>query len=99
MPGHWQNSTRRTRLPKNWPTIRTTILTRDHHQCQWVRADTGQPCHHPARDVDHITPGDNHHPNNLQALCPWHHNRKSSREGHQAKRRPKPPPPHPGLLP
>jgi hypothetical protein len=39
----------------------------------------------PASDVDHIEHGDNHNPSNLQALCRFHHARKSAREGAQAK--------------
>ena len=34
--------------------------------------------------VDHIIAGDNHHPDNLQALCTEHHKRKSGREGNEA---------------
>jgi 5-methylcytosine-specific restriction endonuclease McrA len=94
----WTTSTRRQRLPRDWPAIRQAILDRDHHRCQHVRADTGLKCGLPATDVDHIHPGDDHRPVNLQALCSWHHARKSAAEGNEAKTKAKPPPsPHPGL--
>jgi hypothetical protein len=38
----------------------------------------------PATDVDHIVAGDDHEPSNLQALCRFHHARKSAREGASA---------------
>lgn len=100
MPG-WRNSTRRQRLPKNWPAIRQRILDRDHHQCQWVRADTGHPCGLPANQVDHIIPdsqGGSNADTNLQALCPWHHQRKSSSEGGRGNRQAGRKPKHPGLI-
>jgi hypothetical protein len=95
----WTSSTRSQRLPKDWRSICRRILNRDAHRCQTIRVDTGQPCHQPARQVDHITPGDNHHPSNLQAICDWHHAKKSSAEGNQARHgKPRSAPVHPGLL-
>lgn len=38
-----------------------------------------------ATDVDHIRPGDDHSYANLRALCSWHHQKKSSSEGGEAK--------------
>jgi hypothetical protein len=59
-----------------------------------------------ARDsFDHIEHGDNHDLSNLQALCRWHHSRKSSAEGIAArkakggyKRQAREPEPHPLAL-
>ncbi|MFE0964073.1 MULTISPECIES: hypothetical protein [Streptomyces] len=34
--------------------------------------------------MDHIIAGDDHREANLRALCGWHHQRKSSREGGEA---------------
>lgn len=82
MPG-WTSSTRRDRLPANWPTIRRRILRRDRHQCQVIKED-GTRCLEYATDVDHKQAGDDHRDENLQAICSWHHRKKSSREGGQA---------------
>lgn len=100
---NWGGSTRKSRLPSNWETIRRAVLTRDGYRCRWIREDTGQRCNEHANQVDHIVQGaDDDHPDALQSLCGWHHQRKSSSEGGHAaaarrkaakKRR------HPGLLP
>jgi 5-methylcytosine-specific restriction enzyme A len=79
----WSSSTRRDRLPAGWNQIRRSILKRDNWRCQ-VRKEDGRPCGDHATEVDHIKPGDDHRPENLQAICSWHHQRKSSREGGQA---------------
>jgi hypothetical protein len=47
-------------------------------------------CALPATDVDHIEPGDNHDASNLQALCRFHHARKSAREGASASNEARP---------
>lgn len=84
MGKRWQNSTRRSRLPENWRDIRITVLNRDQYACQW-RMTAGGICGQYTTDVDHITPGDDHRLSNLQALCSWHHARKSAQEGHEAQ--------------
>lgn len=95
MSGHWAGSTRRDRLPPDWPRRRTRILRRDHHRCQH--------CGAPATDVDHIVPGDDHHDTNLQALCRPCHNTKTQAEAQAARHHPdrptrdRPTRPHPGL--
>ena len=92
-------STRRSRLPKEWPALRARILERDGHVCTWL--DAGQQCGAPANQVDYIVRGDNHSESNLRALSSWHHARKTGAEG-QAARRPassmyRTPEKHPGL--
>lgn len=72
---------RADRLPPNWQTIRRRILRRDNGACQIA----GPRCIAVATDVDHITPGDNHRPGNLQAACKPCHADKSSAEGVQAR--------------
>lgn len=84
MPGQWDGSTRGRRLPPTWPQIRGAVITRAGGRCEATQP-TGQRCDNPGTDVDHITRGDNHSLNNLQLLCPHHHNRKSSREGNEAR--------------
>lgn len=96
----WEGSTRRERLPDDWPERRAHVLRRDGYRCTARRRDDTR-CPARATDVDHIEPGDNHDPSNLASLCSWHHARKSAREGGQAAaaRRPprrRPPEPHPG---
>lgn len=79
----WQGSTRRARLPKNWPVIRRRVLRRDRGVCQ-ARFSDGRLCGAEAADVDHIRPGDDHSMDNLRALCGWCHARKSAQEGGRA---------------
>jgi 5-methylcytosine-specific restriction endonuclease McrA len=74
-------------------------MHRDGRRCQWLRADTGEICGLEASDVDHIEPGDNHDLSNLQALCRFHHLRKTGGETAGARpARARPVPRHPGLL-
>jgi 5-methylcytosine-specific restriction endonuclease McrA len=88
----WATSTRKARLPANWPKLRLYILDRDGHVCH--------VCRRPGADqVDHVVPGDNHDETNLAAIHSWCHLRKSSAEGLAARpKRRRPPEPHPGLL-
>ena len=96
----WETSDRRQRLPDDWPVRRASVLRRDGYRCVALLADA-ERCVEAATDVDHIEPGDNHDLTNLQALCHWHHIRKSAREGHAANRarnrprRRRPDKPHP----
>jgi 5-methylcytosine-specific restriction enzyme A len=95
----WTNSTRRHRLPPNWPQLRQATATRAGGQCQ-ATTETGQRCPHPGTDCDHIQHGDNHHPDNLQWLCTTHHRAKTAAEALAARNqhpRRRPPSPHPGL--
>ncbi|MEV4492712.1 HNH endonuclease [Micromonospora coxensis] len=80
----WEGSTRRERLPKNWPALRARVLKRDGYVCQFVwRNERGrmEQCGKPATEVDHIRPGDDHSMENLRAACHACHQYKSSREG------------------
>ncbi|WP_411123313.1 HNH endonuclease [Streptomyces sp. x-19] len=83
----WHGSSRRSRLPADWPVRRLSVLKRDGFQRRAILRDTGARCTAPATDVDHIVPGDDHDPANLQALRRWHHAGKSSPEGAAARRR------------
>jgi 5-methylcytosine-specific restriction endonuclease McrA len=97
----WQTSDRKSRLPSDWSTRRVRVLRRDGYRCQ-ARDSTGQKCEAPANQCDHVKPGDDHSLDNLQALCSWHHGRKSSAEGAAARRpavsRYRRPEAHPGAL-
>src|SRR5690606_20028600 len=97
----WTGSTRRSRLPKNWPSLRRRVLRRDKSLCQMPFSD-GRLCGAEATDVDHIIPGDDHSMTNLRALCAWCHARKSASEGGTAAARTRvlidrPRPTHPAL--
>jgi len=100
-PPSWATSTRRSRLPADWSTRRIRVLRRDAYKCR-ARNEDESLCLAPARDVDHIERGDDHDYANLQALCVWHHARKTAAEG-AAARLPRPsqrrePQRHPGLV-
>ena len=97
----WDTSDRKSRLPDDWATRRVRVLRRDSYKCQ-ARDSLGVQCGDPANQVDHVQPGDDHSLDNLQALCRWHHARKSSAEG-AAARKPRPkqqrdPEAHPGMI-
>ncbi|GGN40200.1 hypothetical protein GCM10010109_68990 [Actinoplanes campanulatus] len=80
--GRWQGSDRRQRLPQNWPSIQRRILKNAEFRCT-VRTE-GKRCTEQATEVDHIRAGDDHRDSNLRAICGWHHQQKSSREGGEA---------------
>ena len=96
----WQGSTRRKRLPKNWPQIVAAIKRRDQGRCQATR-------HHPhctgaGTDVDHINGDDDHRLEALQLLSAACHRAKTAREAAErnrartaARTRPEP---HPGAI-
>lgn len=94
-------------LPKGWARIRERILRRDGHACQWIRQDTEERCGEPARHVDHVlnaARGGGDTDANLQALCAYHHGKKTGAEGAAAAAavampsRNRDPEKHPGLL-
>lgn len=95
----WETSTRRQRLPKDWPTRRRRVLRRDP-TCQ-LRFDC---CTKVSTEVDHKNRGDDHRMENLQGVCGPCHKRKTA--GEAAEARAQNPPPsrrrpteeHPGFL-
>lgn len=101
--GGWAGSRRRETLPPDWDMRAAATLRRAGHRCEHVREDTGRPCGERATDADHIIPhseGGDDGPGNLQALCQYHHNRKSGFEGARGAARArarKQPPKHPGI--
>ncbi len=84
MPGGWVGSDRRERLPADWEERRLTVLRESGYRCEVTMRD-GSRCRDKATDVDHREAGDDHSHGNLQAICTWHHRRKSSREGNAAR--------------
>lgn len=99
MPGNWAGSTRRQRLPANWSTeIVPRIKARDSYRCTWI--DNGQRCTGPADEVDHRDRHAGDTDTNLRSLCRYHHARKTTQEGNEARWRytnRRPPEQHPGL--
>ena len=82
MSGGWAGSSRKARLPANWTTLRRQVLLGPDGQ----RRTCSLPgCEHPATDVDHRVPGDDHSLGNLAPVCRCCHNRKSSAEGVSAR--------------
>ncbi|MFF3190542.1 HNH endonuclease [Streptomyces misionensis] len=100
MSGGWEGSNRRNELPPNWHTvIRPAVLQRDEYRCR-NRID-GYVCGRRANQVDHIGDKHDHRIEMLQALCEDCHNRKSSRQGNEARwavKMRRPAERHPGLL-
>jgi 5-methylcytosine-specific restriction endonuclease McrA len=97
----WSGSTRRSRLPKDWPAIVRRIKRRDQYRCTTLFEVSGR-CTQRGTDVDHIIPGDDHSDDNLRLLCRWCHTQKSSSEGGTAAARmrvriQRPPTTHPAL--
>lgn len=98
----WHGSNRRAELPPNWRTeIRPAVLKRDGYRCRWIT--DGERCPARATDVDHMRDRHDHSLANLQALCGWHHARKSAAEGGTAaaltpRGTRRPTEPHPGSL-
>lgn len=84
MSGGWANSDRKSRLPADWPLLRRVVIERAGGRCEVIKRN-GRRCWDDGVDVDHKVAGDDHSLANLQLICIWHHKRKSSREGNEAK--------------
>lgn len=101
MPGQWEGSDRRAELPPNWQTeIVPAVWERAKGRCEAHYRD-GRRCPDGGADVDHKQRGNDHRMENLQLLCDWHHDRKSSAEGNAARTRlrmARPAEQHPGLI-
>jgi 5-methylcytosine-specific restriction endonuclease McrA len=80
----WDGSDRRSRLPENWPALVAQVKAKALGRCQ-ARLPSGVRCPRKGTDVDHIIPGDDHSLKNLRLLCPYHHDKKSSKEGREAQ--------------
>ena len=64
-PAPWATSTRASRLPSNWSTIRQAVRKRDHGTCQ---ACDGAKCGNRQLEVHHIGSPDDHRLANLVLL-------------------------------
>lgn len=86
----WQNSDRRSRLPKDWDKRREAVKQRAGGRCE-QELPSGARCPRAGNECDHKIPGDNHDLSNLQWLCKHHHDQKTRAEAAAAYRRPKRP--------
>lgn len=84
MSGKWADSDRKSRLPSDWPALVALTKKRAKGQCQFIMPSRHR-CPRKGTDVDHIHPGDDNRPQNLQLLCAAHHALKSSLEGQRAQ--------------
>jgi 5-methylcytosine-specific restriction protein A len=72
-------------LPSNWESeIVPAIKKRDKGQCRWV-LPSGKRCPRRGVEVDHVGDPDDHRLIKLRLLCVFHHGRRTSKQGHQAK--------------
>jgi len=94
MPGGWEGSDRKDRLPRWWPVTVRRIIARDPvcrctgcPRCHLGVRGLPQPgtCQRPSREADHIVAGDDHRDENLRGICSQCHGWKSSQEGNAAK--------------
>lgn len=92
---NWAGSTRRARLPKDWPARVKAVRKRDRDTCYVCG---GKRCGNRNIEVDHVQPGDDHRLENLATIGRACHSTKTSREAHanrlSTKRKAEP---HPGL--
>ncbi|MFF2495838.1 HNH endonuclease [Agromyces sp. NPDC058064] len=99
----WSNTPTRTSTPA-WKRLRAQVFKRDGNQCVARMAD-GSRCPETTNlECDHIVnvkQGGTDELDNMQTLCKWHHQRKTSREANAAPRprrtTKRPPEAHPGL--
>ena len=84
----WHGSTRKQRLPPNWATLRTQTETRAHGRCEATRIGRHHhtDCTGFGTDCDHITPGDDHSPQNLCWLSHPCHKAKTADESRTRNR-------------
>lgn len=91
MTGGWVGSTRRARLPKDWPQRVAATKARAQGRCE---AQQHQPeCDGIGRECDHVRRGDDHSLSNLQWLSTPCHKAKTTAE---QPRRTRPRRGHPG---
>jgi len=95
----WSNSTRRERLPSNWPQLVREVKHRAQGRCEATHHVDA--CNGKGQEVDHRTQGDDHALPNLQLLSRQCHAAKTRAENaarnrlHATLRR-RPTEPHPG---
>lgn len=85
LSGGWAGSNRKNELPADWESrIRPAIIARDSARCRWIEG--GRRCAAKGTDVDHVGDKHDHGLQNLRLLCNFHHLKRSSAQGHAAKK-------------
>jgi 5-methylcytosine-specific restriction endonuclease McrA len=80
----WANVPKgRSTLPRDWASRRQKVLARDKQQCQLRLGG----CLGKATDVDHKGHRDDHELDSLRAACRPCHNRRTSQQGAEARKR------------
>lgn len=98
----WESSTRRSRLPADWPKRRAQVKARAGGRCEGIDIDgTGKrihvaECNGIGTDCDHDKRGDDHSLGNLRWLSLECHKAKTAAERPKQAR---PKPRHPGVMP
>ena len=80
---NWAGSTRRARLPKDWPVRVAAVKARAHGRCE-ARVHVAE-CDGTGRECDHVIRGDDHSLNNLQWLSTPCHKAKTLWENQQRR--------------
>lgn len=86
-----------------WDRLRVAILTRDAGRCTIIDGDPPARCEERAAEVDHVralADGGDDSPQNLRAVCGWHHRRLTAIVANAHKPRyskKRPDEKHPGL--
>lgn len=80
----WKTTTRRQRLPSNWPALREAAKQAANGRCQALVHH--RLCDGVGDECDHIHPGDDHSPLNLQWLSTVCHKAKTARESRDRNR-------------
>lgn len=81
----WIGSTRRSRLPADWPERVDAVRTRAHNRCESLVHASG--CSGLGAECDHIRAGDDHGLHNLQWLSAECHKAKTAQESRDRNRR------------
>jgi hypothetical protein len=81
----WEGSTRRSRLPPNWPELRAEAHRRNpKHICHWCSGPAGSDLDHKQRG-DHLCQAPNRHRQPCQCNLDWIHNRDDFVAGRSRK--------------
>lgn len=91
---NWDGSTRRARLPSDWPVRVAAVKARAHGKCEDRHHAAG--CDGIGRECDHVVQGDDHSLDNLQWLSTACHARKTRLDNGYRAAVLAPPERHPG---
>lgn len=98
----WSTSQRKTELPANWQSLRAQAKARAGGVCE-RRDTTGTRCTAQGRELHHTGDKHDHRLENLQWICPPHHQEETNRQAKAAQHtkyvaaKKRTPEPHPGI--